>query len=143
MTVHKQSTSVSSPRSGVLFSVLYLWLPLVVWMGAIFFLSAQPDLPHASTGWLDLLFSSGAHLFLFAVLAILWGRALGQGWRSRLIALALTLIYALSDEFHQAFVPGRHADPWDLAFDALGAVLGLLGWVWLQRRISISPKSPS
>jgi VanZ family protein len=112
-------------------------------MGLIFFLSAQPDLPHPSTGWLDWLISSAAHLFVFAVLAVFWARALGQGRRSRLIAMALTLLYALSDEFHQLFVPGRHADPWDLVFDALGAVVGLGGWAWLQRRISISPKSRS
>jgi len=122
---------------------LYLWLPLVAWMGAIFILSAQPDLPHPSSGWLDWLLSSAAHLLLFAVLAVLWARALGQGRRSWLIAAALTLLYALSDEFHQSFVPGRHADPLDLACDALGAVLGLEGWAWLQRRISISPKSRS
>ena len=119
------------------------WLPLVAWMGSIFFLSAQPDLPHPSKGWLDWLVSSAAHLLLFAVLAILWARALGQGQRSWLIALALTFLYALSDELHQLFVPGRHADPLDLAFDALGAVSGLAGWGWLQRRISISPKSRS
>ena len=122
---------------------LWLWLPVVAWMGTIFFLSALPDLPHPSSDWLDWLLSSTAHLFLFAVLAMLWGRALGVGRRSWLIALALTLLYALSDEFHQSFVPGRHADPWDLAFDVLGTGLGLAGWIWLTRRISMSPKSRS
>jgi len=122
---------------------LCLWLPVVAWMGTIFFLSAQPDLPHPSLGWLDLLISSAAHTFLFAVLAALWARALGQGRRSWLLAAALTVLYALSDEFHQSFVPGRHADPWDLAFDVLGTGLGLAGWIWLTRRISMSPKSRS
>lgn len=122
---------------------LYLWLPVVAWMGTIFFLSARPDLPHPSLGWLDLAISSAAHLLMFAVLAILWARALGRGRRVWLIALGLTLLYALSDELHQLFVPGRHADPLDLAFDALGAALGVAGWVWLQRRISMSPKSRS
>ena len=119
------------------------WLLVVAWMGTIFFLSAQPDLPHPSSGWLDLVISSAAHLFMFAVLAILWARALGRGRRAWLIAVALTCLYALSDEFHQLFVPGRHADPLDLAFDALGAALGVTGWVWLERRIWISPKSRS
>ncbi len=123
--------------------VLYRWLPVVAWMATIFFLSAQPDLPHPSSGWLDWVISSAAHLFMFAVLAILWARALGRGRRSWLIAVGLTCLYALSDEFHQLFVPGRHADPWDLAFDALGAVLGVGGWAWLERRIWMSPKSRS
>lgn len=143
MTARKQQSSGSPQRTRALFSVLCLWLPLVAWMAVIFVLSAQPDLPHVTGGWPDLLISSAAHTFLFAVLAILWARALGQGRRAWLAAVALTLLYALSDEFHQSFVPGRHADPLDLAFDTLGAALGLAGWAWLQRRISISPKGRS
>ena len=112
-------------RIGTLFSLL--------WMGLIFFLSAQPDLPHPQTGWLDLLFSSAAHFIMFGVLAVLWAWALGWGRYGWLVSLALTLLYALSDEFHQSFVPGRHADPFDLVCDALGAVAGLGAWAWLRR----------
>ena len=112
-------------KTGVLFALL--------WMGLIFFLSAQPDLPHPQSGWLDLLFSSAAHMFMFGVLAVLWAWALGQGRYGWLVALALTLLYALSDEFHQSFVPGRHADPADLVCDALGALVGLAAWAWLRR----------
>ena len=122
---------------------LLLWLPVVAWMATIFFLSAQPDLPHPSAGSLDRLISTAAHVFMFALLALLTARALSPGRRSGLIALALTLLYALSDEFHQLFVPGRHADPWDLAADALGALLGVAAWAWLKRTIWISPKSRS
>ena len=114
--------------------LLYLWLPVVAWMGLIFYLSAQPDLPTPDAGWLQLVISSAAHIFLFGVLAMLLARALGQQRFAWPVALAVVLLYALSDEFHQAFVPGRHPDPWDLACDALGAALGLWGWIRLQRR---------
>ncbi len=113
---------------------LHLWLPLLAWMGLIFYLSAQPDLPHPPAGWAALLFSNGAHAFVFGVLAVLWVRALGERPRTLLVALALTLLYALSDEFHQAFVPGRNPDPWDLVFDGLGAVVGLGLWIGWKRR---------
>jgi VanZ family protein len=113
---------------------LHLWLPLLAWMGLIFYLSAQPDLPHPNTGWADLLVSNGAHATVFGVLAVLWARALGERPRALPIALALTLLYALSDEFHQAFVPGRHPDPWDLIFDGLGAAVGLGLWMGWRRR---------
>lgn len=103
-------------------------------MGLIFLLSAQPDLPVPHTGWLGELVSSGAHAFVFGVLAVLWIRALGGRHRAWLIALILTLLYALSDEFHQAFVPGRHADIWDLVCDGLGAAVALGLWFWWQRR---------
>ena len=118
--------------------LFFLWLPVVAWMGVIFFLSAQPDLPQAGTGWLDLLISGMAHVVLFAVLAVLLARALGQRRHALLVAFALTMLYALSDELHQAFVPGRHPDPWDLVFDGLGAALGLFAWAWWWRRQSVS-----
>lgn len=114
--------------------LLYLWMPLLAWMGLIFYLSAQPDLPHPDAGWVDLLLSSGAHAFVFGVLAILWARVLGERRHAVLVALALTMLYALSDEFHQVFVPGRHADPWDLLCDGVGAALALSLWLGWQRR---------
>jgi VanZ family protein len=110
---------------------LVLWTPVGLWMALIFYLSAQPDLPHPTSSWLDLLVSSGAHVFLFGVLAILWARAIGGRPRRWLLILGLVVVYGFSDEFHQYFVPGRHADPWDLLCDALGAGLGLLVWTWL------------
>lgn len=114
--------------------VLYRWLPVVAWMGLIFFLSAQPDLPHPKAGVADLLISSGGHVFVFGVLAVLWVRGLGERRHAWLVALVLTVLYAFSDEFHQAFVPGRHPDPLDLVCDGLGAALGLgLLWLWKSR----------
>jgi VanZ family protein len=72
-------------------------------------------------------------MFLFGVLAILWVRVLGERPRAWLIALALTAVYALSDELHQSFVPGRVADPLDLLCDGFGALLALSLWAWWRR----------
>lgn len=45
------------------------------------------------------------------------------------VAFALTVAYGVSDEWHQAYVPGRSADWQDVAADAVGAALALgLGW---------------
>ena len=112
--------------------VFYLWLPLVTWMGLIFFLSAQPDFPRPEVDWLEDLIGIGAHMFLFGVLAVLWARALQGQRRVLLLAFLLTMLYALLDEFHQSFVPGRTADPLDLVYDGLGAALALGAWTWLQ-----------
>lgn len=124
--------------------LLYLWLPLVVWMGVIFSLSDQPNLPKPELGWVGKLLSNAAHLCEYGFLAALWARALSgsvraEGFRHALfVAFLLALLYALSDEFHQYFVPGRHADPKDLLVDALGAILGLWAWRWLHRRARAS-----
>lgn len=114
--------------------LVYYWLPLAVWMGLIFYLSAQPELPGPDNDRLGELLRSGGHAFVFGVLAILWARVLGQRRWALVLAFALTMVYALSDEFHQSFVPGRHPDLWDVACDAAGAVMALLLWTWVQRR---------
>lgn len=113
--------------------LLYLWPPVGLWMGLIFYLSAQPDLPQPDVGWVGLVLSSMAHAFVFGMLALLVARALGEHRHTLLLAFVLTMLYALTDEFHQSFVPGRHPDPWDLVCDGLGAALGLALWTWWRR----------
>jgi VanZ family protein len=45
-----------------------------------------------------------------------------------LLCLFFTVLYAVSDEYHQSFTPGRHSSGYDVIIDACGAftVLGLL-----------------
>jgi VanZ family protein len=111
----------------------YRWLAVAGWMALIFLLSAQPDLPHPGSSWLDLLISSGAHVLVFGVLAFVLAWALGERPGGLPLAFVLALVYALTDESHQMFVPGRHADPMDLLWDAVGALIGLGLWAWLRR----------
>lgn len=113
--------------------LVYRWLPLAAWLGLIFYLSAQPDFPRPQSDLLEDLLGIGAHMFLFGVLAVLWARAMQGQRRTLVLAFLLTMIYALLDEFHQSFVPGRTADPLDLVFDGVGAAIGLTAWIWLRR----------
>jgi undecaprenyl-diphosphatase len=70
------------------------------------------------------------HFLLFGLLAFLavgwWGRA--PAWR---VVLVLALL-ALAEEASQALVPGRSADPLDLAAAWLGLALG--GWLAMRLR---------
>ena len=36
------------------------------------------------------------------------------------------ILYAMSDEFHQLFVPGRSGEIRDICIDSLGALLGII-----------------
>lgn len=109
------------------------WLLVLLWMGLIFFLSSQPHLPHYPSLLIDLLLKKLAHLLEYVVLAMLLYRAMGsKGFWWALLAGGL---YALSDELHQSFVPGRNAELLDLAFDTLGVALGLY-----MAKMVISPK---
>ena len=56
-------------------------------------------------------------------------RCRADGYRLSPVAVAITLAYAATDEWHQTFVHGRHGSPWDWAIDAAGVGLaGLLVW---------------
>jgi VanZ family protein len=49
-----------------------------------------------------------------------------------LLAWLLALIFSATDEFHQSFVPGRHASAFDvLVFDNFGAAFAL--WLYFMR----------
>ncbi len=106
-------------------------------MAVIFILSAQQTLPSPSSPAATFLMEQGGHLLEYAILAALCFRAVTQTFPNRqpaLWALAITALYALSDEWHQSFVPGRDAEVMDLVIDFLGALLGLsVRHLWMRR----------
>jgi VanZ family protein len=112
------------------------WAAVVAWMGLIFFLSAQPRLPRVMPPGLPQIQDVIGHFIVYAVLAVLlWWALRGAGGRRPLLwALAVTVLYSLTDEFHQSFVPNRHPDVFDLATDFAGAVTALLIVLWLSVR---------
>ena len=78
----------------------------------------------------------------YALLAAAYWRALdfrpGKWW----LAWCFAVLYAVTDEFHQSFVPGRSPSIWDvLIFDNLGALIsiGLLRLYKTQRSDSLGP----
>ena len=104
-------------------SLVTRFAPPLLLMALIFFLSAQPDLSSGLGTW-DTVLRKGAHMVEYGVLWFLWWRALGYG--SPAPAIAITLLWAASDEFHQSFVEGRHGTPWDVAIDAAGVGVAVL-----------------
>ncbi len=109
---------------------LRYWLPLVLYAAAIFIESSfptpdvVPSLPH-----IDKLL----HVLAYAVFGALCYRALtATGARRHRSAIFLSVImaaaYGISDEIHQSFVPGRSPEMLDVLADAVGGLLGGLGW---------------
>ena len=100
-------------------------------MAAIFFASAGPGPSLPPVRNVDKVLHAGA----YALLAGLWAWALARGrlrdasWRTLLAAWAIASAYGATDELHQLFVPGRQADVFDLAADAIGAAAAA-GAVW-------------
>jgi VanZ family protein len=110
-------------------SVLRLWLPVVAWAAVIFAFSSVPDLGTGLGGW-DLVLRKLAHAAEYAVLGLLLARAV----RNASLAVALGVLYAISDEVHQSFVAGRQGSPLDVLVDAVGVTVGVLVWQRLKWR---------
>ncbi|MBA2506124.1 MAG: VanZ family protein [Thermoleophilaceae bacterium] len=94
------------------------FVPPLALMGLIFYLSAQPDLS-TGLGTIDLVLRKIAHAGIFGLLCFLWWRALGGRLGP---AIAITVLYAISDEWHQTFVEGRHGSAVDVLIDSAGAL---------------------
>ena len=112
---------------------LRVWGPVVLLMAAIFWLSSRPDLPAPPVGLSDV----SAHAIVYAALGILVLRALSNArWsgvtaRSVAVAIAITVLYGVSDEYHQSFVDGRFPEVRDVLADAVGACSGAAAvWAW-------------
>jgi VanZ family protein len=109
-------------------SWIYRWGPAVLIMAIIFFASATPGSDLPKFGSWDFLAKKGGHMFGYALLALAYLRAIGgkMGSRTQLLSsLALAILYACSDEWHQRFIPGRTSSITDVLIDATGAVIGL------------------
>lgn len=123
-----------------------LWLAVAGWAAVIFSLSHQSTPLGQSAGGAE---SIGAHLTLYAVLSALLCWALAGGvrlrparWLLSAIVFALTVLYGVSDEVHQAFIAGRSASELDLALDALGALLGLAAVLLLDAALKHTSLRP-
>jgi VanZ family protein len=88
-----------------------------------------PDLGTGLGGW-DLVLRKLAHATEYAVLGALLVRATGRTG----LAIALGTLYAVSDEIHQTFVPGRMGSPVDVAIDAIGVACGVVLWQTIRAR---------
>ena len=87
------------------------------------------------------------HFIIFGVLAVLYlytfkgKKTLADtGNAVFLMSLLLTVLYAVGDEYHQLFIPGRHSSGYDVIIDACGALtlLGLLHIIKIRTKQGLS-----
>ncbi len=124
--------------------LFFRWLPAVIWMGVIFYLSHQPgDRLSSVIPWFQAIFPwmndfNWGHVAAYFVLALCVYTGLGQSWsglRGKLLTVLWCAAYGLTDEFHQMFVPGRTPELRDIWNDALGATaaMALISIPWMRR----------
>src|SRR3989344_5498396 len=111
--------------------VVNLWLPVFLWGVVIFTLSSIRQITVAEFFLWDFAAKKVAHLGEYAVLYALILRATETKW---VLSFFLTMIYAMSDEIHQSFVPGRTAAIYDLSLDFSGSAISAYV-TWKLRQI--------
>ncbi len=112
------------------------WLPALVIMAVIFGFSSIPSKEMPSFGLWDLVVKKSAHLLGYGILALAYWNGLRFNKSRWWVALLFAVLYAITDEFHQSFVPGRHPSWVDaLVIDGGGAAiaLGLVNWFRVKK----------
>lgn len=118
--------------------VVRAWTPAVLYMALIWVVSAM----HIDTAAIEFfpLKDKGIHLVEYTALGFLVAYAcvrtfISRGvFRALAVAVLITIAWGVSDETHQAYVPGREADPIDLVADTFGALFGACIMYALWRR---------
>ena len=125
--------------NGSSYAALRQWIPVIAWGVMIFCLSTSAFsaaktaliidpilrwmLPGISAAAIDvghMLVRKSAHFSEYGVL--FWLLIRGPMAERPYLALMLCVVYALTDEGHQVFVPGRSASLYDVALDSSGAL---------------------
>ena len=103
------------------------WLLVILWMSLIFYLSHQPV---AKSNKLSKGRTENAHFFAYLILGLLVVNGLRSsgilGFKNMGLAILLCLLYAISDEVHQLFVPGRGGQVKDVLIDSAGSISGIV-----------------
>ena len=114
----------------------------ILWMVLIFILSsASSSESNEHSGWivnfiaqifninnLDMLsyiIRKIAHVLEFAMLGILVMNLISCYNKKMYLALIICVLYAVSDEIHQIFVPGRNSSIIDVLIDSVGSFIGI------------------
>ncbi len=95
----------------------------------MFFLSSlSKPLPGIEIPFLD----KALHICEFIIFALLLSRALKNSSKKilfqnfKIIAVLVSVLYGISDEYHQYFTSERQCSLWDVLADSIGGTIGVL-----------------
>ncbi|KMJ59063.1 VanZ family protein [Bacillus sp. LL01] len=142
------------------YEMILSWGSVLGWMALIFYLSAQHAEQSANLSGgitdavkvfvdqvapesniniesLSYFVRKNAHFFAYLLLGLFSLNALRRSGvtlgKSAALAFTISVLYAISDEVHQLFVPGRIGQVSDVLLDSAGALVGI-GLYLLVRR---------
>lgn len=135
---------------------LIKWLMLLLWMLVIFLFSSQPHsgeatksiieniIPNIKTNSLldmiNFIVRKSAHVTEYFILALLTISLLKEYTKKErtilLSSIIFCFIYAMTDEYHQSFVPGRSSLFRDVLIDTSGSLIALLGYYFYLKKFT-------
>ena len=104
------------------------WFPVISWAILIFVLSSMPAFPKKLEPLLVI--DEIPHMIEYAIFAVLLARAFNNSSRVefkknfRILTVICVIVYGISDEWHQSFVPNRVACFSDIFYDTVGGIIG-------------------
>ena len=125
---------------------LSLWVPVILLCVIIFYCSSIPDLSIKQLGIWDLIFRKIAHFTEFGILALLLYRAIkgSTNWSTRKVffwAIFWTIVYAVTDEYHQYFVPSRITSAYDVLIDSAGGIFWTMFYIIGKQRKTLESET--
>ncbi len=109
---------------------LFYWVPPLLWMAIIFYFSSFPRVIVIRNSLYAFLFYKTLHVIEYAILYFLLFRAFYSLSKEKLslsdrfiFAVLIAILYSLSDEIHQTFVPNREGRLQDVFIDTGGILI--------------------
>lgn len=129
---------------GKVLRIVYCWLPPIIWMVLIFYLSSRLSVRVTGKFLFDFLIFKMLHMIEYAILYFLLFRAFHSisnklmTFNNKLLfPLFISVLYALSDEIHQTLVPSREGKLRDVLIDTAGIIIM---YIYIKNYIKIIKK---
>jgi len=126
-------------RQDVTVQMLWYWMPVALYAGAIFFLSSQSHPEEQLPSFLlEGVSDKVLHAVEYGILSLLcyrafsWAAGSAVARQAVVLAIITASVFGLTDEVHQLFVPFRESSWQDWLADTIGAVIGAMSWRFLR-----------
>ena len=132
-------TVTRATRQDVMGQVFWYWVPVALYAGMIFYLSAQS---HPEENLPSFVFKEVSdkvlHAVAYGILSLLcyrafrWAAGPAVARQAVVLAIVMASLYGITDEVHQSFVPLRDSSWLDWLADTIGAGIATMSWRFIR-----------